>query len=153
MNQVFWNSHIEASFDLVWISSLENRSNHRKAAAFAGFFKFRIVKSRNRFWKRYEFIVIRTCSVHRYKIAHREMTHLLRKNLGRLKVVWHTCYIVTNYRIATLTDTRLSNSISVDLQRFTIKLWTPIVRFIKERLIFLFKMPKFVSLVWFKISV
>lgn len=81
------------------------------------------------------------------------MAHLLAKDLGRFKRVSHTRDEVTNHRVAALASAGLRDSVSVDLQSFSVKLRAPVIALIEESLILLLQMPQFVSLVRFKAGV
>jgi hypothetical protein len=81
------------------------------------------------------------------------MAHLFAENFCGLERVGNARDKVTNDRVTTLSSSRLSNSIAVDLKRLIIQFRTPIVRLIKESLILLLKMPKLISLVRLKARV
>jgi hypothetical protein len=78
------------------------------------------------------------------------MAHLFAENLGWLERVCYASDKVTNDRVATLTSSRLCNSIAVDLERLVVQFRAPIIRLIQECLILLLEMPKLIGLVRLK---
>jgi len=81
------------------------------------------------------------------------MAHLFAENFCGLERVGNASDKVTNDWVTTLSSSRLSNSIAVDLKCLIIQFRTPIVGLIKESLILLLKMPKLISLVRLKARV
>lgn len=103
VDDVLGDTHIEASLDLIRISSLEYRSDHSKSTFLSSSIDRILLKSVETLSDRDKFVIVGRGAVHGDEEAQREMVHLFREDLAGLKGVGNTLDIVVKYWVATLT--------------------------------------------------
>ena len=137
VDNMFGNAQIQACFNLVRISSLENRPNHSKRAPLACLFQVLVIQSAEALSQRDQLVIVSCSPMHRNQERQRKLVHLFGEDLRWLKRVGDVLDVVVYNWVAALAHTRFGNRVLEDLQSLLMKLKAPVVGFVQELQIFL----------------